>query len=144
MILKKLLIATTLLFTLVLFGCGYFVSGTWEDDPKNWGRAFGGSVPDGVSVVHSKYTRYPHWTHEHEMYFMFKATEDQLSAFIARYGLQQYDDVAGASARDRMSPPAWFLVPDRVYEVWRGVGSLSDGRLFVEKGSGMAFFYHWQ
>jgi len=50
-------------------GCGYFASGTWDDDSKNWTRAFDTSKPPDVVVVHSRYSRFPHWTYEFEYYF---------------------------------------------------------------------------
>jgi len=30
-------------------------AGTWEDDPKNWYRAFNEEQPAQVKVIHSKY-----------------------------------------------------------------------------------------
>jgi hypothetical protein len=45
-------------------GCGYLKSGTWEDDPANWKRAFKSSKPDDVVVTHSRYWRAPHWSYE--------------------------------------------------------------------------------
>ena len=45
-------------------GCGYFMAGRWQDDPKNWGRAFHSMKPPDVVVLHSDYWRSPHWTYE--------------------------------------------------------------------------------
>jgi hypothetical protein len=63
---------TALLSLAALFlgtvSCGYFQAGSWEDDPENWYRAFGVAKPDEVDLIHSLYTRYPHWTHEHSFY----------------------------------------------------------------------------
>jgi hypothetical protein len=44
--------------------CGYFRSGTWVDDPKNYARAWGYSKPDEIDLVHSWYRRSPHFTRE--------------------------------------------------------------------------------
>jgi hypothetical protein len=43
-------------------GCGYLKSGTWEDDPANWERAFRSAKPEDVAVVHSRCWRSPHWS----------------------------------------------------------------------------------
>jgi len=50
-------------------GCGYLSSGQWENDPGNWTRAFGESVPDGIKVVNSWYTRTAHFTAEYAWFF---------------------------------------------------------------------------
>lgn len=54
---KKLVLAS---FTLLLTGCGFFMSGIWKSDPKNWERAFGEKAPAGVVVHQSYYERSPH------------------------------------------------------------------------------------
>lgn len=36
------------------------MSGSWEDDPKNWNRAFGEKAPDTIVVCRSHYERSPH------------------------------------------------------------------------------------
>ena len=38
---RSLLLAATLLST----SCGYVKSGTWDDDPRNWKRAFRSGKP---------------------------------------------------------------------------------------------------
>jgi hypothetical protein len=58
------------LVALCMAGCGYFASGTWNDDPRNWSRAFDTVKPPEVVVVHSTYSRFPHWTYEYEYYFV--------------------------------------------------------------------------
>ena len=62
-------IALSLPVAIVIAGCGYFMAGTWEDDPGNWGRAFESTKPPDVAVVHSKYWRSAHWTYEFEYFF---------------------------------------------------------------------------
>jgi len=48
-----------ILLVLLLSGCGPFMAGTWEDDPKNWKRAFGEAPPADLIVHHSYYCRSP-------------------------------------------------------------------------------------
>jgi len=50
------MVGHTRLFTLFvaaffLSGYGYLTSGTWQDDPDNWERAFRSGQPDNVTVV---------------------------------------------------------------------------------------------
>jgi hypothetical protein len=74
------------LLLLILFtssACGYFVGGTWEDDPENWDRAFRSSKPVGVQIVRSHYWRGQHWSYEVAYQFHFRANvalEKQLLA----------------------------------------------------------------
>ena len=51
-------------------------AGTWEDDPKNWYRAFNEEQPAEVKVVHSKYWRSDHFTLEFTYYFEVQATPE--------------------------------------------------------------------
>jgi hypothetical protein len=47
-------VVALVLSMLILQGCLFHESGTWEDDPKNWKRMFGDEKPDGVTLVHSR------------------------------------------------------------------------------------------
>jgi len=49
---------------LVLVGCG----GTYVDDKRNFERAFQTKCPTDIEVVHSAYSKTPHFTEEHEYY----------------------------------------------------------------------------
>ena len=70
---RRLLFRSLLLsFLLLTAACGYFSSGTWEDDPKNWKRAWGSSKPDEVVMPHSWYWRSPHWSREEAYGFQFR------------------------------------------------------------------------
>lgn len=125
---------------LVLAGCGYFLGGQWDDDPRNWERAFGSSKPSGVEVVHSRYTRYPHWSFEYACYFAVRP-----SAEVERQLLQGAGHVTGPdarSAKDLWIPhdaPAWFAPggPDR-YDIfnlpssgWVALKDRQTGVLFL-------------
>ena len=88
-----------LLISLGLVACGYFQAGTWEDDPKNWYRAFGEKLPPEVELAHSLYTRMPHFTHEHIFYLEFKADREFMSRMIARYNLIEHKTSDGNGSR---------------------------------------------
>lgn len=88
-------------------GCGYALSGTWEDDPDSWGRAFGSTRPDDVEVVRSWYWRSPHWTCEYEYFFHVRAN-DALRAQL--FTENELVPVEGDPLADTFhAPPAWFL-----------------------------------
>src|SRR4051812_21318192 len=64
--------------------CGYLAAGTWENDPKNWTRAFNESRPaDGIEIVHSWYRRMPHWTAEFAWFFELKMSASARAAMFA-------------------------------------------------------------
>ena len=66
-----------------LTGCGYFTAGEWDDDPKNWGRAFRSEKPAEVVVVHSRFVQTPHWSYEFAYFFEIEpdaALREQLFA----------------------------------------------------------------
>jgi len=57
---------------LVLVGCS---AGTWENDSKNWQKAFGSSAPDEIAVVNSFYWQSAHFTLEFEYFFEIETTD---------------------------------------------------------------------
>ena len=65
-------LALTLLVSLCV-GCHR--SGTWNDNPKNWERAFGQKPPKDLKIVHSQYWRSPHFTLEFEYFFEFAPSD---------------------------------------------------------------------
>ena len=126
---------------LMLFGvgCGYFKSGTWSDDPKNWERAFDSQKPPDVEVAHSKYWRSPHWSYEFEYFFHIRAnakireqlfTENKLSLLGGEqaHSAKQYCVSVG---------PNWFA-PQSVeaYDVWGYANEPSSNfRVFIDKNN---------
>ncbi len=100
--------------------CGCHRSGTWQDDPANWKRAFGTPPPKEIKVVHSIYWRTPHFTREDGWTFHIKAPASFHKEWLARYKVK-HPDVAKLATLDRLKKdrPAWF-VPKRVddYEIW--------------------------
>jgi hypothetical protein len=130
-----------LLAGLGLLGCGR--AGTWDDDPKNWGRAFRSTKPPDVVVVHSHYWRSPHWTYEYEYFFHIRT-----NAFLARQLLLSNDlmRIEGDAARqavmnDPAGNPTWFLPkPSDAYDVWRYRNdSNSEFRVIIDRATGDLF-----
>lgn len=113
------------LFMAFLFGnagCGYFMAGTWEDDPDNWARAFNSTKPNDVIVVHSRYTRFPHFTYEFEYFFHIKANVELHDQLLKGNDLIHVEDID----EDKqflwlnIKRPAWFLPkPPEEYDMWR-------------------------
>ena len=115
-------------------GCGYFASGTWSDDPKNWSRAFDTVKPPDVVVVHSLYSRFPHWTYEYEYYFHVAA-----NAALSRQLFGENRLARIQAAWDcPLNAPAWFAPKSlREYETWAFAGEPQRAfRLLVDRSTG--------
>ena len=138
---------TLLVLTVALSGCGYFRSGTWEDDPKNFQRAFGSRQPPEVEVIHSRYTRYPHFTYEVVFYFQLR-----MSDAIARRAVEdpQYQQVEGPQAETAKhqvldDAPAWFAPGDASrYEIWTTREPPGDNVILRDRRSGDYFIFFAQ
>jgi len=143
---RALQIATVFLLFFATVTCGYFQAGSWEDDPKNWLRAFGEEKPTEVQVARSLYTRFPHFTHEHVFYFEFKASRDFLEAFIEKLELKRAPILTTQPEFLDRGPdaPEWFLPEPTMFEPWRGTGALENMQLFVKWDSGIAYVTHFQ
>ncbi len=102
-----------------VMGCGYSQSGTWEDDPNNYRRAWGTDPPESLTVVHSWYQRMPHFTRE-EIYFFHIANSPGFAETFAQTNEMQrakaelLEDFWFCAAR-----PGWFAPGDpRQYRAW--------------------------
>jgi hypothetical protein len=136
-----------LVLIVLTVGCGYVLSGKWEDDPKNWGRAFHSVKPDNVVVVHSEYWRSPHWTYEAGYAFEIQANQklhDQL------FKENQLSRVPTEHLRDAHSLcfacPAWFA-PEPIdrYEIWAYSNEPnSHFRVLVDQRTGNIFVTDYQ
>jgi len=123
--------------------CGYIMAGTWEDDPRNWGRALQSTKPDDVLLVHSKYWRSPHWSYEFQ-YFLEIAPNAALQAQLFNENkLRKIADSESEAVRRDVfgDAPSWFA-PKAVteYDVW--VFEKEPGRHFkvlIDKQSGEIF-----
>jgi hypothetical protein len=129
-------------------GCGYFMSGTWDDDPKNWGRAFHSTKPPEVTVVHSRYWRSPHWSYEFQYFFEIAPNAELKHKLFTSNKLREVTGNEAVEARARVfgDAPSWFA-PKRPahYEVW--VFADEPGRNFkvlIDKVSGHIFMNDYQ
>jgi hypothetical protein len=158
---KKILIVVAFVVALLVITCilrpsliTFFVmqadsmqhAGTWEDDPKNWYRAFNEEQPAEVKVVHSKYWRSDHFTVEFVYYFEVEATPEWREKFFAKRTIQPVSPATARSFRtDTHSgdTPNWFA-PDPVdnYDVWDKAGYF--GSVWIDKTNGHIFFYDAQ
>ncbi len=121
-------------------GCGYFASGTWDDDSRNWTRAFQSVKPPNVVVVHSRYSRFPHWTYECEYYFHIAANSDLSRQLFEENRLVRLDAPHSPWPRP-VSAPAWFAPKSiRDYDTWGFAGRPhSEFRVFVDRSTGDLF-----
>jgi hypothetical protein len=148
--LRMIKTACIILFSLLLclYGCGYFSSGTWEDDPDNWGRAFHSKKPDSAIILHSKYWRSPHWTYEFQYFFEIEQNYDLKKQLFTQNKLIQLQGVAAREAKDKFfgESPKWFA-PKAVnsYEVWVYEDkNQSNFRVLVDKVTGNIFLTDYQ
>ncbi len=139
-------IGSTLAFIATLLsvnGCSILSSGTWEDDPGNWGRAFRATQPDHVVVLHSRYWRSPHWTLEFEYFFEIESNDTLREQLLTQNNLTQLDSKDAETAiKDFFGEvPIWFL-PKAIdkYEVWVYEDQTdSHFRVFIDKETGTLF-----
>src|SRR6266446_1305802 len=136
-----------LVLPVLVVGCGYVLCGKWEDDPKNWRRAFHSVKPDDVVVVHSEYWRSPHWTYEAGYAFEVQANQKLREQLFRDNPLSR---VSTEDVRDARSLcfacPAWFA-PDPVkqYEIWAYSNEPgSHFRVLVDKRTGNIFLTDYQ
>jgi hypothetical protein len=144
--------STTAVLLLVAFvvssGCGYVMSGTWEDDPKNWGRAFRSTKPPDVVVIHSKYWRSPHWSYEFQYFFEIAPNAELKKQLFTANKLRQLTGKEATEARAQIfgESPSWFAPKDLGdYEVW--VFADEPGRHFkvlLDKATGHMFMHDYQ
>jgi hypothetical protein len=136
-------IALLLLVAVLSGGCGYFMSGTWEDDPKNWGRAFDSIQPPDVTVVHSKYWRSPHWSYEFEYFFEIVPSAELKQQLFSDNSLRQL--VGAEASKAQAGVPhgslSWFVPESSAgYEVWVFADDpRSRFMVFIDKESGHLF-----
>lgn len=130
----------------LLAGC--FSSGSWEDDPGNWERAFQQAKPDNVEVVHSHYWRSAHWTYEFAYSFQIKPSKGLEEKLLSDKGLKQVkpDDADFTRIHDFWGDkPKWFLPkPLDKYEIWIWKENSQRFRLFIDRETRELFLTDWQ
>lgn len=118
-------------------------AGTWEDDPKNWSRAFHEDRPgDGIEDVRSWYMRTPHFTAEFAWFFELRVTPEVKRGIAEAEGFQRLVDLTdGEYAKHLFEPvPAWFTPgPLAQYDVYQSDESLSF-IILVEKDGERSFW----
>ena len=142
---RSALVATAV----VVAGCGYLSSGSWDDDPENWNRAFRSRRPDDVVVVHSRYWRAPHWSFEAGYLFEIEPNEAIRTQLFGENRLRRLQIVE--STRGMVRPcfgecPAWFA-PKSLdgYDVWvRADDPASNFRVLIDKKTGHIFLGDYQ
>jgi len=115
-------------------------SGTWNDDPKNWRRAFGEDRPKSVRVLHSQYWRTAHFPgDEFGWYFELKVAPEELRKLI-RPDLIPVEILENTKMDTSCPDRPWWFVPKPLqsYQVWRS-GSADNYRLFVDRATSEAF-----
>lgn len=122
---------------------------SWEDDARNWWRAFHEEQPAAVKVVHSKcWERSDSRGHEYICCFELQATPEWIESSLrkADYGESEEEDEAEAapsrstyeSLFGPWKAPAWFAPgEDDLYEYWYTMGY---GSVWVHKVSGQVFY----
>ena len=129
-------------------GCGYLKSGTWEDDPANWNRAFRSAKPDHVVVVHSQYWRSPHWSYEAGYVFEIAANAEFRQQLFGENRLVRLEGPAAEEVKRLCFPecPGWFA-PRSIenYEVW-GYEDEPGGnfRVLIDRDTGTMFLTDFQ
>lgn len=139
------------LFLIVVLnaGCGYFMAGTWDDDPGNWSRAFRSSKPPDVTVVHSRYWRSAHWTYEVQYFFEIAPNTKLREQLFSENTLRHVTgDEATKIKKDVFGDaPVWFA-PKGVaeYEVWafKEDGSGRNFKVLIDRASGVMFLNDYQ
>lgn len=133
-------LASTVIVAASLHSCS-LNSGSWEDDPGNWGRAFDGQTkPPEIKVIHSKYLRTPHFSYEAEYFFQIECPREFIDDWIRQDSLMLTPPVDDRSLDDPRRP-AWFMPGSFLnYEIWMSDSNSGDRfRIYRERSTGMAF-----
>jgi hypothetical protein len=122
---QRRLLHAGIFFILMIFlagCCGYCSSGTWEDDQKNFKRAWGYSKPSEIEMVHSWYWRSAHFTREEAYFFQFQWHEQLFQELVSKNAMKHVE-YNGSS--DVIAPqfcfdkPQWFIPkPIQAYQTW--------------------------
>jgi hypothetical protein len=145
---RKSQTAIALWMFLTAWGCGYLKSGTWEDDPDNWRRVFGGEKPSHVVILHSRYWRSPHFTVEEEYFFALGADPSTRALFLGKGAMVQIEGDEASAVKDNHfgDVPPWFApkAADK-YEVWVFGGEPRGNSVFlIDRDTGVMFASGYQ
>jgi hypothetical protein len=140
--------AAVLFLALLAAGCGYVMAGTWVDDPGNWSRAFHSTKPPDVTVVHSKYSRSPHFTFEFEYFFEIAPNTKLKEQLFSENKLRRLAGVEATKAKANVfgAVPAWFA-PKAAgeYDTWVLEGEPNRNfKVLIDRTSGVMFLSDYQ
>ena len=128
--------------------CGYFMGGTWENDPKNWERAFNSKKPTDVVILHSRYWRSTHWSYEYEYYFELGDAPVLRDQLFAKNQLRRLsgDDAVAVKVNLPDDAPPWFMPKGAAdYEVSvHATDAWSHFTVMIDKSSGNVYLYDRQ
>ena len=131
--------------SLLAFACFCLVachrSGTWDESPGNWERAFNGQPqPPDTTVHHSYYWRSPHFTYEASYFFELSMPQQSLEEWI------RYQKLTAANPGEQRflalpNQPAWFVPkPADSYDMWiAAYESYSNFRLYQDRTTKRVF-----
>ena len=135
---RLLTMAVFLLSLLASSACGR--SGTWEDDPANFKRAWGVDAPDHIVAKHSWYWRSPHFTREEAYYFEFAPNEELVQGFITSNSLRAVADGRPGERAICFDSPVWYAPGElNEYDVWK-CQSGTQCMMLRHKQTGAVFF----
>jgi len=133
---------------MVTAGCGYVRSGSWDDVPENWHRAFQSTKPNDVVVAHSRYWRAPHWTYEAGYMFEIQPNAGFRAQLFGQNQLRRLHDaeIAKATRPCFGECPSWFAPkPLKEYEIWAYANdSKSNFLVVIDRQTGHIFLADYQ
>jgi hypothetical protein len=127
--------------------CGYIKSGSWDDDAGNWKRAFGSAPPADAVVIHSHYSRSPHFTYEFEYFFEIQSHPAFRTELFTRNKLIKAPRSTVTEAKEALGhAPPWFCPKaDERYDAWvyEGIPS-GQFKVLIDRDTGNIFLTDYQ
>jgi len=131
--------------TFLCFSCGYFSSGTWEDEDKNWERAYNQKLPKTINLVHSWYWRSPHWSLEQAFFFEIEFNEDVKNQFLKYSDIVSIDSSGYSKLMIFNGKPAWFIPKSfQHYNIWKSNIEFDKFILFIDKKTKHIYWTEYQ
>jgi hypothetical protein len=134
------------LVTVSAVGC--HESGIWQDDAGNWKRIFREKKPATIKVIHSWFSRSPHFTYEFEYFLQVETNVDFQKRLLSKNPLKQVKPVTDLHhvAVWSQNRPNWFAPKPIVeYDVWKySDDPASNFRLLIDRKTGDLFLENHQ
>lgn len=125
------------LFILFLTGCQ---SGTWENDPKNWERAFDSTPPSEITIVNSWYWRSVHFTLEFEYFFEIIVPNELRQELIFYNDFQKVDSIENIDLNFSKNKPKWFVPKEMsAYDIYGSAEIHDNFKIFIDRETGHIF-----